>query len=464
MYLKKWLPVLDLCRTKDFITSQMDNRYVLTALTKRRSFTQFILALLFIISSAPLAFSQDSTAAASASGANAEQIAQGKELFMGNCASCHDPKLNKGMTGPALGGLLERREREWAIKWIRNNAELRASGDKIANQVFEENGGKIMNAFDWMSEEELDAVLAYIEAGPYEEEVTSITPATPSGDPGTPQQSGDNTLILGLIVMVLLLIVAVLFLMAVSLNKQLKEDKELDEADKEIVNQKFNVFAILKHPAFIGAVALIVVLIGVHTLLYKGAYAIGVQTGYAPTQEIPFSHKIHAGQYKIDCNYCHTGVTKSKHANIPSPNICMNCHAVVKTESEEIAKIHKAMDYDKETGKYGPNKRPIVWTRVHNLPDLAYFNHAQHVNVAELECQTCHGPIEEMDIVRQHSTLTMGWCITCHKNTEVNIKGNDYYDAELVEQLKQIHKGRLSPAGNLTVENIGGWECSKCHY
>ena len=154
----------------------------------------------------------------------------------------------------------------------------------------------------------------------------------------------------------------------------------------------------------------------------------GVQQGYQPTQPIAFSHEIHAGQYEIECQYCHTGVMISKSANIPSANICMNCHTAIKTESKEIAKIYKAIDYDPETGEYGDNVKPIEWVRVHNLPDLAYFNHSQHVNVGEIECQTCHGPIEEMAVVKQWSTLTMGWCINCHRETKVNAKGNAYYD------------------------------------
>ena len=183
----------------------------------------------------------------------------------------------------------------------------------------------------------------------------------------------------------------------------------------------------------------------------NGLYSVGVQQGYAPKQPIAFSHKIHAGQYEIDCKYCHVGVMKNKSATIPSVNICMNCHNQIKTGTitgdAEIGKIVKA---------YETNK-PIEWVRIHNLPDLAYFNHAQHVNVAGVECQTCHGPIETMDVVRQHSLLTMGWCIDCHRKTDVNTKGNAYYD-----NLVEIHnQSKKTP---MKVEDIGGLECSKCHY
>ena len=163
-----------------------------------------------------------------------------------------------------------------------------------------------------------------------------------------------------------------------------------------------------------------------------GLFTIGVQQGYMPTQPIAYSHELHAGQYEIDCQYCHTGVRNSKSANIPSANICMNCHAAIKPESKEIQKIYAAIDYDPETGEYGEETQPIEWVRVHNLPDLSYFNHSQHVQVGGLECETCHGPIKEMEVVYQYSDLTMGWCINCHRETNVKSKGNDYY-TNLVE-------------------------------
>ena len=178
-----------------------------------------------------------------------------------------------------------------------------------------------------------------------------------------------------------------------------------------------------------------------------GAYGIGIQQGYAPKQPIAYSHKLHAGQYKIDCNYCHTGVNKGKQAMIPAANICMNCHGVIKKESPEIQKIYAAIEQN----------RPIEWVSVHNLPDLAYFNHAQHVNVGNVQCTTCHGEIEKMEVVQQRSSLTMGWCIDCHRKTEVNSKDNAYYD-----KLVALH--RKESKEPLKVANIGGLECSKCHY
>jgi len=194
-----------------------------------------------------------------------------------------------------------------------------------------------------------------------------------------------------------------------------------------------------------GAALLVTLLIGKATI--DSAYGIGIHQGYAPEQPIQFSHKLHAGQYEINCNYCHTGVYKGKGANIPSANICMNCHNAIKRESPEIQKIYRSLEKDE----------PIQWVRVHNLPDLAYFNHSQHTNVGGLECTNCHGEIAKMEVVQQRSSLTMGWCIDCHRKTNVNAKGNAYYD-KLVALHDSDHKEPMK------VKDIGGLECSKCHY
>ena len=248
----------------------------------------------------------------------------------------------------------------------------------------------------------------------------------------------------------LILILVVLFLILNFLTKFLQKREGLDEADKELIDQKFKLGTLIKKPAFVGIVAFVFGIFVLKTVI-DGLYQVGIQQGYAPTQPIAFSHKLHAGQYEIDCNYCHTGVTKSKNANIPSPSICMNCHnAILKGptgETKEFEKIYAAIE----------NNQPIEWVRVHNLPDLAYFNHAQHYEVGNIECQTCHGPIEEMEVVQQHSNLTMGWCIDCHRTQAISTKDNEYYD-KLVEVHSQTSKNPM------IVEDIGGLECAKCHY
>ena len=197
-----------------------------------------------------------------------------------------------------------------------------------------------------------------------------------------------------------------------------------------------------------------------------GMNEVGVQQGYAPTQPINFSHKIHAGEYEIDCKYCHSTVEKSKSASIPSLNTCMNCHKYVKADekyngktSPEIQKIYNAIGYDGDNMQYIEDypQKPIEWVRIHNLPDLAYFNHSQHVVVGKLQCQECHGPIQEMDKVYQYSTLQMGWCIDCHRERGIDSKDNEYYE-EVHKNLKADGKEFISVADN------GGLECSKCHY
>jgi hypothetical protein len=250
-------------------------------------------------------------------------------------------------------------------------------------------------------------------------------------------------------VIILILLVVILSFLITSLKRFL-DQRTLTEEEREVVHSPITVGTVTKSPGFIFIVTFLIAALGFKAVI-NGLYSIGVQQGYAPKQPIAFSHKVHAGQYEIDCKYCHVGVMKGKSATIPSVNICMNCHNQIKsgtnTGENEIGKIRAAFEQNK----------PIEWVRIHNLPDLAYFNHSQHVNVGGIECQTCHGPIQEMDVVRQHSLLTMGWCIDCHRKTDVNSKGNAYYN-KLVELHNETSKNPMK------VEDIGGLECSKCHY
>jgi hypothetical protein len=212
-----------------------------------------------------------------------------------------------------------------------------------------------------------------------------------------------------------------------------------------------------------------IVLVVLATVSVQGWFVakdIGVYQGYAPEQPIKFSHKIHAGDNEIACVYCHHSADKGKTAGIPSVNVCMNCHKGVQEGSlygeSEIAKIHDAAGFDASTGQYTKEPKPIEWVRIHNLPDHAYFNHSQHVVVGEQECQTCHGPVEEIGYpMYQHAPLTMGWCINCHRETEVAMEGNAYYD-EIHKQLLEKYKD--DGIEEFTVEHIGGTECAKCHY
>ena len=380
-----------------------------------------------------------------------EAISAGRSIFNANCKTCH--KLDQKMVGPALRGVTDRRSVDWAKKFIKNSQALIASGDAQAVAIYNEFNQLAMPNHDFLSDDDLMNLLSYIEYGDKADASAAVagtdgSGAVAGGGSGIPSEY--LTIILGVLVLVLLLILVVLGLIMSILTKYLN-NQNLEEDDKEFLNQKTDFGKIFKSDAFVIIITALVVAFVAKTAI-DGLYSVGVQQGYAPTQPIAFSHQLHAGQYEIECQYCHTGVELGKSANIPSANICMNCHMHIQNVggkegiSPEIAKIYAAVD----------NNQPIEWVRVHNLPDLAYFNHAQHVAVGGIECQTCHGPIQEMEVVYQHSTLTMGWCIDCHRQTDIRANGNEYYD-----KLVQLHSGSKDA---LKVKDIGGLECAKCHY
>ncbi|EON75048.1 Molybdopterin oxidoreductase subunit, predicted [Lunatimonas lonarensis] len=379
-----------------------------------------------------------------------DAIKAGEAIFNANCKTCH--KLDQRYTGPALRGVTERRTLDWAKNFIVNSQALIQSGDAQAVALFREYNNIVMPAHDFLSDMEVMNLLSYIEYGGKEDASAQAA----AGADGAAGASGGIpseylSIIVGVLILVLVLILVVLALIVSVLTKYLNTSEKVSEEDKAFINQKGDIKKVLTSDGVIVIVTTIVMALVVKTAI-DGLYGIGIQQGYAPTQPIAYSHELHAGKYEIPCQYCHTGVEIGKSANIPSANICMNCHMHIQNVdgkegvSPEIAKLYDAYD----------NNRPIEWVRIHNLPDLAYFNHAQHVKVGGIECQTCHGPIEEMEVVYQHSALTMGWCIDCHRNTEVNAQGNQYYD-----KLVQLHADSKDA---LKVKDIGGLECAKCHY
>ena len=382
-------------------------------------------------------------------------INKGKDLFKTNCKACH--KIDKDAVGPALKGVTERQSEEWLMTWIANPQKVIDSGDEHAVEMFQKYGS-YMTSFPTLKTEDKLAILGYIKAWVPPVAVAPKNDSVSTGGQLQPD-NGSLDIVLVIILGALLLILVVLLLIAALLNKHLNNQKDLDEDDKELVNQSFSIVKVLTNSNFITIVAIVAMLVGFLLVLKLFLYRIGVQHGYAPVQPIPFSHKIHAGDNKIDCNYCHTGVRKAKHANIPSVNICMNCHNAIKVGSPEIQKIHKHAGYDVKTKTYDESKSsPIEWVRVHNLPDLAYFNHSQHVKVGGVECQECHVGIEQMDgYVQKTSELTMAWCIDCHREKSID-KSNPYYE-RLIE-FNKVHRG----VEDLKVKDIGGLECSKCHY
>lgn len=396
----------------------------------------FVLLTLFTVSTFAQEISSDPAA-----------ISAGEAVFNANCKACH--RVKEKLVGPALAGIEGRAPSiGWIKDWIHNSSKVIASGDEYGTKLYNEYNKSQMTAFTSLTDEQIMNVLAYVKAEANKVEVAVAVPTAAAGGEasGGVPSSYLTIIIIGLL-LVLVLLVVILGLIINILKKYL-DQKELSEEDQEVVNAPFTMSSVMRSSGFIFIIIFFVAAIGLKTVI-DGLYSIGVQQGYQPKQPIAFSHKIHAGQFEIDCKYCHTGAMKGKNANIPSPNICMNCHSQIKkgtnTGEGEIAKIYAAVE----------NNRPIEWVRIHNLPDLAYFNHSQHVNVAGVECQTCHGPIQEMDVVKQYSLLTMGWCIDCHRKTDVNTKDNAYYD-----KLLQIHDSKSA----MKVEDIGGLECAKCHY
>jgi mono/diheme cytochrome c family protein len=421
---------------------------------KLRSDLLVFTSIFFILLHTSL-YSQDSTAVASSSGEelNQELVAAGATLFKDNCQLCHE--IHEQKVGPALANVTDRRPVEWIKAFITNSQKVIQSGDEYAVDLYKQYNQTLMTSFDF-SDDELNSVIEYIKSetikGPAAKEDAVATGAEGQQ---VVQESVISTkaitIFLVILLIILILILVVLFVLISVLTKYLRQKADLSEDDREVVFQKFEFGKYVRSPAFIWVTTFIFTALMLKTVI-DGLFNVGVQEGYAPAQPIAFSHKVHAGDFKIDCNYCHTGVRTSKNANIPSVNICMNCHS-------SIVKITGATDLSTEIQKIydaRANNQPIEWVRVHNLPDLAYFNHAQHFNVGGIQCQTCHGPVEEMEVVRQYANLTMGWCIDCHRTTEIRAD-NGYYD-----KLVELHSAGSKDA--MVVEDIGGLECAKCHY
>ncbi|WP_229364428.1 cytochrome c3 family protein [Fibrella aestuarina] len=421
-----------------------------------------------LLLSGGLTYGQDSSAAqggggpatpAPAAAAGGGDVAKGKELFTNNCQQCHNTN-EVALVGPGLKGVRQRTPGDaWLQKWIRNSSAVIASGDAYAVKIFNQYNKTQMSSFPNLTDGDIKGILDYIDsenaggaaqatAGDNQAGGTKASTAAASSS----TSSGPSelfTFVLIALLVVMLLVLGVLFVIVTILSKAVNPQTEGEvgtRAQPFVQRLRAGLLGAVNNST-VRSVAIWLFILVATKMSLDGLYSVGIQQGYAPKQPIAYSHKLHAGQYKIDCNYCHTGVNKGKSATIPSANICMNCHGVIKKESPEIQKIYTAIEQNK----------PIEWIRVHNLPDLAYFNHAQHVNVGNVQCQSCHGEIEKMEVVEQRSSLTMGWCIDCHRKTEVNTKDNAYYD-----KLVALHsKESREP---LKVANIGGLECSKCHY
>ncbi len=390
----------------------------------------------------------------------------GKALFQTNCASCHHPV--KQILGPALKGVTERvPDKKLLYDWIKNNKAVLASGNPYFNTLYTQFNKTQMNTFPSLTDKDIDAILKYVE----EYKAPESTPAP--GASTAPKEEGDSTLLYGILTLILAIIMLVLLQVNSSLKK-LSDDKEGIPAHEPI--------PFYRNKVYITFVILILFILGGYWVV-QGAIGLGRQKNYQPEQPIFYSHKVHAGINQISCLYCHTNAWESKHATVPSLNVCMNCHAAINEYTKgpdlyredgskvdgtaEIQKIYAHTGYDPKTQRYSniAKAAPVEWVKIHNLPDHVYFNHSQHIRAGKVQCQTCHGPIQEMDEVKQFAELSMGWCINCHRTTKVNFgdstgNGNKFYS--IYEKFhNDLKTGKMD---SVTVENIGGTECQKCHY
>ena len=396
-------------------------------------------------------------------------IAEGEKLFKANCAACHSVGTNK-VVGPGLQGISDKRSEEWLLKWIANSGELIASGDADAVAIFEEYN-KVPMPPQPVTPEQIKSILAYIKNPPVKENAVADNATT---EEVKEESSVNKYIFIGLAVVLLILVVllnkarvSVAKLAASEKGEEFKGPVSLIDALK---------YTVSNNKGLVAAFVIVVFFVSLLKLM-DGALAIGVHQDYMPEQPIKFSHKIHAGDDKIDCNYCHSSARHSKTSGIPSLNVCMNCHKYIDgshgktftyngeeySMEDEIKKVYAALDYDPATQTYGDNPTPVKWIKVHNLPDHVFFSHAQHVTAGKQKCQTCHGPVEEMEVLKQQEPLTMGWCINCHRETKVSTEGNGYYE-DMHSRMPDDYKHQVMADDKITVDEIGGLECAKCHY
>jgi cytochrome c2 len=380
----------------------------------------------------------------------------GKALFQANCASCH--AVDKKLTGPALAGVEGRgpwSDRKKLYAWIHNPAGFAKTEPYAANLIKEFNG-VLMTGFPGLADAEIDAIIGFIN-----------TPAKVKG-PETPdpnQPAEDNSLLFGILALVL----AIITLILLQINSNLK--KLTDEKEGVVRGEPV---AFWKNKAYMSTLTILFFIVAGY-FFAQGAIGLGRQTNYQPEQPIYYSHKVHAGINQVNCLYCHGSAMEGKHANIPSVNVCMNCHMAINeytgekiiredgsevNGTAEIKKLHDAAGWDPTANKYTKPGKPIEWIKIHSLPDHVYFNHSQHTKAGGVQCQTCHGEIQNMGEVYQFANLSMGWCVNCHRETNVKFQENGFYS--MYEKFhNDIKNGKMD---SVTVEKIGGTECQKCHY
>ena len=418
-------------------------------------FTSKIIAVTVVVMlTIPQLFAQESDPAA------------GKKLFNANCAACH--KLNKKAVGPALKGVSSKYDREWLYAWIKNSSAMIKSGDAQAVAIWEEYNKSVMTSFPQLSNTDIDNILAYTDYTP---------PPPPAGETQAnttvaASNGVSNDLILAALALVFTILVVMLFLVNKTLQR-IATASGVELVANEVKEPRRPLWDAFVKNHFLVLMSVVLLLLSSAYFAYGYLMQVGVDQGYMPVQPIHYSHKIHSGANEIECKYCHSSARVSKHSGIPSLNVCMNCHQNIAEYNgeedlengytkdfytNEIKKLYAAVGWDEDNQRYTGQIEPVKWVRIHNLPDFAYFNHSQHVSVGKVDCQNCHGPVEEMEIMYQYSPLTMGWCIDCHRKSNLKLEDNEYY--------QKIHESLSQKYGveKLTVAQMGGLECGKCHY
>jgi len=401
----------------------------------------------------------------------AQDVVEGRTIFREKCTSCH--ALDRDMTGPALQPIVATKSEEFLLKWIHNAPAMVASGDPEAVEASKWSANAEMTAFPTLTQDQIKNIIAYVKAGEPKKAGEAAVGAAAS------DEVSDFSLVgVAAIILISIIVLVVLGKASKMLERLILQKQGIEVVEPVKVSLVKGVGGLFKNKKFIFFFILcIVVTLGSYG--WMGMWNTGVHTGYQPVQPIKFSHELHAGINQIDCQYCHSDAFKSKNASIPSLNVCMNCHTQVQGRdkydgniSPEIQKIYTAIGYDADKMTYDKSKeKPVEWVRVHNLPDFAYFNHSQHVVVAEEAirkhkglqpnepvCFACHGPVDTMEEIYQYSPLTMKWCIDCHNKAEMDVKDNAFY-TKIIETHDKIKRGeKITPAA------LGGLECGKCHY
>ncbi|MDR0803393.1 cytochrome c3 family protein [Fluviicola sp.] len=417
----------------------------------------------------------------------------GGALFKAKCATCHQP--HKDGTGPKLfhvrekwatGGAKDGSIYQWVANW-----NVAAAADPYAKQV-SETKSTAMNTFPDLAgkTKEIDAIFDWIDSQPDPAVAKADAPSAvgSAAAVGEVEEGGLSW------VWILMGVVFVVIIMAVGgVRRQLENAAR--EHDGQSVNddlsfgQEFRAWA-WKYKRYVGLGGLVIV-IALIVSLFLSLYSIGVLENYQPSQPIEFPHDIHAGKNGIDCKYCHNSAIDGRTAGIPTVNVCMNCHKQINgndaTQQEKIAKIYAAAGWDPVKQAYTGKTKEIIWNKVHVLPDHVYFNHQQHVVAGGVDCKQCHGdmtkmnatakvqPVTELNKIEGNvqltkATLTMGWCIECHAEKEISAgsldsKGSNYYN-EIHNRLLKDRKlyNKFLQDKKITVKELGGWECAKCHY